>query len=215
MRRVTSGLGVSAAFAALTIGMLSLVVPGLCGAQARTYQQSSELVASDGVASPASTPATTSQPPAVSEPEASTPGAANATATADDSDWHFVVAPYLWFPGIHGIIGTEALNAHVSASPADLLSRFRFGLMGAFDTRYKRVVLPLDFMWVRLGDSKGFPNTPQELRAKFLANEVILTPKIGYRLVDSKMIKVDALTGFRYWHVGQNLKFVNNNGQLT
>jgi len=34
-----------------------------------------------------------------------------------------------------------------------------------------------------------------------------LTPKIGYRVVDRDALKVDALTGFRYWHVGMNLQF--------
>jgi hypothetical protein len=214
MKRVDAGLGVSAALAALTIGLLSLVAPGRCGAQAGDSQQGSGLVASDGVGSGAPTYAMASQPPAPSEPEASAPAAAQATTAADDSDWHFAISPYLWLPGMHGIIGTDNLNANVSASPADLLSNFRFGLMGAFDSRYKRIVLPLDFMWVRLGDSKGFPNTPEELTAKVTANEVILTPKIGYRLIDSKMIKIDGLTGFRYWHVGTDLKFVNNGGQL-
>jgi hypothetical protein len=34
--------------------------------------------------------------------------------------------------------------------------------------------------------------------------ETLLTPKIGYRFVDSKKVKVDALFGFRYWHLGTN-----------
>lgn len=214
MKRITTRLGVSSALAALTIGVWSLMVPGRCGAQVSPYQQGSGLVASDAIASTAPPPAIASQPPEASEPEASAPAAANASAPAADSDWHFVVAPYLWLPGIHGIVGTDTLNAHVSASPADLLSHFRFGLMGALEPRYKRVVLPLDFMWVRLGDNKGFPNTPQELTAKVELNEFILTPKIGYRFIDSRMFKVDGLTGFRYWHVGQDLKFVNTQGQL-
>jgi hypothetical protein len=34
-----------------------------------------------------------------------------------------------------------------------------------------------------------------------------LTPKIGYRIVDGEKFKVDALIGFRYWHLGQNFSF--------
>ena len=30
--------------------------------------------------------------------------------------------------------------------------------------------------------------------------EVILTPKFGYRFVDTAKLKVDALGGIRYWH---------------
>ena len=39
------------------------------------------------------------------------------------------------------------------------------------------------------------------------ASEFLLTPKIGYRVIDREKIKIDALTGFRFWHVGQNLQF--------
>ena len=29
-------------------------------------------------------------------------------------------------------------------------------------------------------------------------------------MIDSKMIKIDALAGFRYWHLGQNVSFTTN-----
>jgi hypothetical protein len=51
--------------------------------------------------------------------------------------------------------------------------------------------------------------------AKLKADEFILTPKIGYRLIDEEKIKVDALVGFRYWHFGENLKFVPSNFNLN
>jgi hypothetical protein len=39
------------------------------------------------------------------------------------------------------------------------------------------------------------------------ASELILTPKVGVRLLDEPKIKCDFLTGFRYWHFGETLKF--------
>jgi hypothetical protein len=38
-------------------------------------------------------------------------------------------------------------------------------------------------------------------------SQLILTPKIGYRLINTEMIKADALAGFRYWRFGESLKF--------
>jgi hypothetical protein len=32
-----------------------------------------------------------------------------------------------------------------------------------------------------------------------------VTPEFGYRVIDSGRIKIDALTGFRYWHLGADL----------
>ena len=45
-------------------------------------------------------------------------------------DWQVSVSPYLWLPGVHGTVGAFDRDAGVSASPIDLLSHFRFGLMG-------------------------------------------------------------------------------------
>ena len=53
-------------------------------------------------------------------------------------DWQVSVSPYLWFPGVHGTVGAFDRDARVSASPIDLLSHFRFGLMGAADAALYR-----------------------------------------------------------------------------
>src|SRR5580704_12174415 len=135
-----------------------------------------------------------------------TPGTSAPPVGEPTSDWHFAVSPYLWFPGVHGTIGARGHEASVHASPGDLLSNFRFGLMGLVDTRYKRIVIPVDMMWIRLGADNAVPLTDEALNAKVRGEEFILTPKIGYRLVDSEIVKIDALTGFRYWHFGESLR---------
>jgi hypothetical protein len=68
--------------------------------------------------------------------------AAATDASAPAGDWHFSVSPYLWLPGVHGGIGvnsTQIVGIHASAG--DLLSHFRFGLMGVVEPRYKRASL--------------------------------------------------------------------------
>jgi hypothetical protein len=37
--------------------------------------------------------------------------------------------------------------------------------------------------------------------------EFFFAPKIGYRLIDEEKFKITALTGFRYWHLGQSIRF--------
>jgi hypothetical protein len=142
--------------------------------------------------------------------DASIPSAVAPTdASAPTGDWHFSVSPYLWFPGVHGGIGvnsTQLIGIHSSA--ADLLSHFRFGLMGLVEPSYKRIVMPLDIMWVRLGDDKALTNLGTV--GNFKGSEFILTQKIGYQLVKTKMITIDALGGFRYWHLGQSVSFTTN-----
>ena len=130
------------------------------------------------------------------------------TAAVTDGAWHLVVSPYLWFPGVHGTLGLRERTVSIHASPGDLLSNFRIGLMGTADLRQKRLLLPVDVIWIRLGDDKALPFPGLgESSADVRASQFLLTPKIGYRVVDRDALKVDALTGFRYWHVGQNLQF--------
>jgi hypothetical protein len=53
-----------------------------------------------------------------------------------------------------GVAGYET-GVHVTGS--DVLSHVNFGLMGAADIRYNRILMPVDFMWVKLTDDKGLP----------------------------------------------------------
>jgi hypothetical protein len=149
------------------------------------------------------TPASFTQPSTDDGQTQSTGTTASNTAATTDDGWHFVVAPYLWLTGIHGTAGTANREVAVHASAGDLLSHFRFGLMGLVEADHKRIVLPLDIIWARLGDNQAlpFPNLPATT-AELKVDEFILTPKVGYRLLDQEKLKVDALTGFRYWHLG-------------
>jgi hypothetical protein len=157
----------------------------------------------------ASTLAITGEPSAAPVSSPAPPQAGGTVdGTAQDNQWHFSVSPYLWFPGVHGTVGAFGRDVGFKASPTDLLSNFRFGLMGAVEARRNRLLVPIDVMWIRLEDDRAlpFPNLPATT-AKLKASEFILTPKIGLRLINEKKIKVDALAGIRYWHFGENLQF--------
>jgi hypothetical protein len=122
-----------------------------------------------------------------------------------DQGWHVDVAPYLWFAGIDGTVGALGHESSVHVTASDVLSYFNFGLMGAVDTRYNRIIIPVDFMWIRLKDDKGIPITDDVDSVHTKINEDIFTPKIGYRLVSKERFKMDALIGIRYWHLGTTL----------
>jgi len=126
--------------------------------------------------------------------------------TSDDDKWHFVIAPYLWFPGISGNVGALGHDASVHASPTDVLGYFNFGIMGAVEARRNRLIVPVDFMWVRLGDNKSVPETDlDQTSLNVKVTESVLTPKVGFRFADTERWKADALFGIRYWHLGQNI----------
>jgi hypothetical protein len=152
-----------------------------------------------------SIPLNAQQPPLNSEPPASS-STSKPSPTLDG--WHFTASPYLWFPGMHGTVGAFGHDVGVHASAGDLLSHFRFGLMGAATAQHKRLLLAGDLMWVRLGDSKAlpFPNLGA-VSADVKVSQVIWTSNVGIRLIDAKKFKADAVAGIRFWHLWQDLTF--------
>jgi len=207
---LSSKLGTAAILSA-TMLLFGVASPCLAQSEPSSSSVVDEHLVSSSAPSPVAAPdPLTADLPATFDAETAAPATPATTAAPPvgepTSDWHFAVSPYLWFPGVHGTIGARGHEASVHASPGDLLSHFRFGLMGLVDTRYKRIVIPVDMMWIRLGANNAVPLTDEALNVKVRGEEFILTPKIGYRLVDTEIVKIDALTGFRYWHFGESLR---------
>jgi hypothetical protein len=147
-------------------------------------------------------------PQAAASPDPGTP------ATPDD-DWHTDFTFYLWFPGTHGTTGVNGHDVNFRASAGDILSHFRFGLMGTLGVQRGRFVGIGDLIWVRLAAYNSrtlpFPGLP-ELSSTVKAQQFILTPEFGYRFLDHEKIKIDALMGLRYWHLGSSLQFTPSLG---
>jgi len=81
-------------------------------------------------------------------------------------------------------------------------------LLGFVDARRNRLLVPIDMMFLRLKDDKALPFPGfGESNADLTANMFILTPKLGVRVVDGKMMKIDALAGIRYWRFSENVSF--------
>ena len=186
-------------------------IPTLRGGDAVAPAESSPTSSAANVA------ATESATPSDAAPATATPaGGVAATSTAPEGDWHFAVSPYLWLPGAHGSVGDpNGGQIPFSASAGDLLSHFRIGLMGVIEPRYKRIVMPLDIFWIRLGDDRALPNSPNQGVVNLHMTEFFLTQKVGYRVIDNERLKIDALAGFRYWHFGESASFTNNNLNFT
>jgi hypothetical protein len=122
-----------------------------------------------------------------------------------EAGWHVGISPYLWFAGVHGTVGALGHEASVDASFRDIFSNFNIGLMFALEPRYNRIVMPFDFMWMKLSDDKALPFEVGPTSVKAKINQVMFAQKIGYRVIDSEKLKLDGLVGFRYWHMGTTL----------
>jgi hypothetical protein len=153
-----------------------------------------------------------SKSPVVSKPVPALPD----PPQPSDRGWHVSISPYLWLPGLHGTIGALGHEASVHASFSDIFSNFSFALMGALEPRYNRIIMPLDFMWIKLSNDKALPFDVGATAVKVKVNLDVLSQKLGYRVIDAEKFKVDAVAGFRYWHVGStlNIQFSRNNPEF-
>ncbi len=125
--------------------------------------------------------------------------------TDSDPGWHVAITPYIWFSGLNGSVGALGHDASVHADFSDVFHYLNIGAMGALEVRHNRIVMPIDFMWMKLSDDKALPIGEESESLKAKMTETMITPKIGYRVVDKKRVKVDALMGFRYWHLSTDL----------
>ena len=147
---------------------------------------------------------------AASNTPGQTTGSSDSNVAADDGRMHVTFTGYLWAPGIHGTLGSHGYDAGVRASPSQLLSHFHLGLMGATEIRKKRLLGTIDFMWVNLSrqrrKSYSVSRVPT-ISAKAGFNQIILTPKVGFRVINNQYFTIDGLAGIRYWNLGGSLEF--------
>jgi len=124
----------------------------------------------------------------------------------EDTPWQFDVAPYIWFPGIHGTVGALGHDASVHVSGSDVLSDFQGGIAGLFEARKGRLVIPIDLIYAKVATTQGIPlNELGQTAVRAEVSQGIFTPKVGYRAYDGEHLKIDALFGIRIWHEGLSL----------
>jgi hypothetical protein len=153
------------------------------------------------------------EPPSGAEtsaPDPASAGQAPASPTpASTSDWDVNTTSYAWLAGGHGSLSGFGYNAGWKASPSDLLSHADFGIMNLVGVRYKRLVVLTDFYWApfTITKTKVFNQLPDQpvLTSKLKYTQIMLSPEVGYRVVDNPKLKIDALTGYRYWYNGVSL----------
>ena len=156
----------------------------------------------------AATPSTTpdSSPDATSDGLPPSPQPQQSAAADPGDGWRGTVAIYGWFAGVHGTVGALGHEAGIHVPFSDLFHYLKGIIPIAVEADKGRFVMPVDFLWMKLGDDKGIPfDDPTQRSINIHLTQSILTPKVGYRLVNADHFKIDALGGIRYWYVGENL----------
>ena len=151
------------------------------------------------------TPATTADAPAPAPDPAPNPAPQYPTGGGGGGDWRVGISIYGWFPGLHGTVGALDHNASIHVPFSDVFHTLKGIIPIAVEADKGRFVMPVDFLWMKLGVDNGIPiNDLGQTSINTHLTESIFTPKLGYRLYDGEHLKVDALGGIRYWYLGLN-----------
>jgi len=200
--------------ALLVAAFMLSVVTNLAASAAEPGDLSVATPASDASATSASpeagpaalpvNPASPSSNPA--PPDAPAPAPQASGWVPEGSGWRGAVSIYGWFAGVHGTAGVNGHDAGIHVPFSDLFHYLKGIVPIAVEVDKGRFVMPIDYLWIKLSDDKALPLTDigqTSINAHF--TESILTPKVGYRILDGEHLKIDALAGIRYWYLSQNL----------
>ncbi len=93
-------------------------------------------------------------PPAAPAPLPDTPSSSKAAA---DDGWRGTIAIYGWFPAVHGTVGVLGHNAGFDTSFSDIFHTLKGIIPVAVELDKGRFIMPIDFLWMKLGDDQGDP----------------------------------------------------------
>ena len=132
---------------------------------------------------------------------------ASAEEATHSDQWEFDGAIYLWGASIGGKTGS---GSDIDVSFDDLLSNFELGFMGAVGARKGKWSLMLDAIYMDVKDS-GSVTVPVDglllgINGSLELTAWIVTPSVGYNLLQTERVRFDVLAGARYLYLKSDVK---------
>ncbi len=113
-------------------------------------------------------------------------------------DWGFTLALYSWVPAVDGKVGIGRLTANTHVSMKQVIERLDMAYMGYLEARYQRWGLGVDALYSEFSGSAGYHYGPLSGSLKVKLTQVMVTPRVFYRVVDLPAVSLDLLAGFRW-----------------
>jgi hypothetical protein len=126
-------------------------------------------------------------------------GAVSAEESAHDDGWQFAAELYFWGASIGG---KSASGSDIDIELDDILDSLEFAFMGAAGVRKGKWSLAVDLIYLDAEDSDAIA---PGLNASLELTNWVITPLVGYNLVDTEGIRLDILGGARYLYIKTDL----------
>ena len=137
------------------------------------------------------------------------PTRAAAEETERKAGWRFGADFYLWGAGLGG---KTASGDNFDVSFSDLLSKLKFGFMGGLHAYNGKWHLSTDVLYMQLeADNSGQLTVPDgsqlKLNATLKLQAWVVTPALGYSVIDTEPFRMEILAGARYLYINPELEF--------
>ena len=130
------------------------------------------------------------------------PGSLMAQDTGRTDQWQFMIEPYIWLPSIGG---SAANGSDFSMNLDEVVSDLQFGFMGVAGVKKGKWSFLVDTFYadikVTKDNSTSVLNSTINFQTEVEVKAWIVTPVVGYNLVDCKKGKLDIVAGARYINV--------------
>ncbi len=124
--------------------------------------------------------------------------------TEDQKDWHFVVAPYLWFSGVNGQMGVATIGVDLDVGFSDIFSNLNVAFMLYGEARYKRFGLAVDFFTINMSLEGTRPIIGGAVKVD--PDQTFLETSLLYSLVHNEKWSADIHAGIRTWWINTRLE---------
>ncbi len=144
------------------------------------------------------------------------PSVAGAAEPKDHDGWNYRFDVYLWGANLTANLPGQD-NSPVPFYK--LLNDLKMGFMGNFDARKDKWVFNVDTIYLDVGDKASDSITlpelgPVTLRAKGDLKGLVMTPTVGYSVVDTEKARVDIVGGVRYLDLSLKARLTANDLDL-
>lgn len=132
-------------------------------------------------------------------------GVTSGPVKAEDP-WEFGVLAYLWAASISGSLETPVATVDFDKDFSEIVSDLDLAVMVAFEARKGPWGFIADFIYMDVSGSRSTPRGILFDRAKLDLQSIIGTGYLGYRVLDTESVSIDALAAFRVWSLDSEVK---------
>jgi opacity protein-like surface antigen len=124
-------------------------------------------------------------------------------APAEEKNWSFDVAPYLWIANVE--LETSLPSSSSRSVSEGFDTKISAGAMLATHVRYRSFGLFADFAWLRL-DTEAENPRPEYEDVSLVSDFIHGTAALSYRFPFEGKFQLEALAGARIWYVANDLE---------